>query len=66
MADSTIQLGVIGCGWAGSQAVQAAKIVPRTTVLAVADVCLDKRQSVVKEFSVPEIYETALLLESVA
>ena len=26
MADSTIQLGIIGCGWAGSQAVQAAKV----------------------------------------
>ena len=57
MADSTIQLGIIGCGWAGSQAVQAAKIVSRTKVHAVADICLDRRQSVVKEFSVPEMYE---------
>ena len=57
MADSKIQLGIIGCGWAGRQAVQAAKIVPRTTVLAVADICSDRKQSVVKEFSVPEMYE---------
>ena len=57
MAESTIQLGVIGCGWAGSQAVQAAKVVPRTTVIAVADIWPDRCQSVAKEFSVPETYE---------
>lgn len=57
MAESTIQLGVIGCGWAGSQAVQAAKVVPRTTVIAVADIWPDRCQLVAKEFSVPETYE---------
>ena len=57
MAKSPIQLGVIGCGWAGSQAVRAAKVVPRTTVIAVADIQPNRCQSVAKEFSVPETYE---------
>ena len=57
MAEPTIQLGVVGCGWAGSQAVQAAKVVPQITVIAVADLRLDRCQLAAKEFSVPEAYE---------
>ena len=51
-----IKIGVVGCGWAGSQAVHAATAGPRTTVVAVADFDTTRRESVAEAFSVPHTY----------
>ncbi|MCY3761317.1 MAG: Gfo/Idh/MocA family oxidoreductase [Gemmatimonadetes bacterium] len=51
-----IKLGVVGCGWAGEQAVLAATAVPRTSVVAVADLDLTRRGHVVEGFSIPGSY----------
>ncbi|MCZ6675742.1 MAG: Gfo/Idh/MocA family oxidoreductase [Candidatus Poribacteria bacterium] len=56
MANQTINLGVVGCGWAGRQAVLAATAVPRTTVVAVADLDATRRDSVAGEFSLSHAY----------
>ena len=56
MTSNPIKLGVVGCGWAGRQAVLAATAVPRTTVFAVADLDSARRDSVAGEFSVPHAY----------
>ena len=57
MRDEILRLGVVGCGWAGQQAVLAAAAGPRTQVVAVSD--LDERlcQQVASESSVPRQYE---------
>jgi predicted dehydrogenase len=51
-----LKLGVVGCGWAGRQAVLAATAVPRTTVVAVADLNPTLRQDTARDFAVPGIY----------
>ena len=56
MADNPIKLGVVGCGWAGMQAVMAATAVSRTTVAAIAELDDARRESVAEEFSVPHTY----------
>lgn len=56
MAKSRIRLGVVGCGWAGRQAVLAATAVPLTTVVAIADRNASRRQSVADEFSLTHTY----------
>ena len=35
MANQLIQLGVVGCGWAGCQAIQAANATSRLNVIAI-------------------------------
>lgn len=57
MAKSPIRLGVVGCGWAGRQAVLAATAVPRTTVVSIADLNASRRQTTADEFSLPHNYE---------
>ena len=37
MKDQIIQLGVVGCGWAGCQAIQAANATSRLNVIAIAE-----------------------------
>lgn len=56
MTVNPIKLGVVGCGWAGRQAVLAATAVPNTTVVAVADLDAARRKDVAGEFSVPHIF----------
>ena len=56
MTGHPIKLGVVGCGWAGMQAVLAATAVSRTTVVAIADLDSTRRDSVAGEFSVPHAY----------
>ena len=56
MTGHPIKLGVVGCGWAGRQAVLAATVVPRTTVVAVADLDSARREDIAGEFSAPNAY----------
>jgi len=56
MTSNPIKLGVVGCGWAGMQAVLAATAVPRTTIIAIADLDSTRRENVAQEFSVPHTY----------
>ena len=56
MTGNPIKLGVVGCGWAGKQAVLAAIAVPRTTVVAVVDLNAARREDTAREFSVPHAY----------
>jgi predicted dehydrogenase len=56
MAGQPIKLGVVGCGWAGQQAVHAGTAGPLTTVVAVADLDTARRERVAEEFSVPRTY----------
>ena len=57
MTSHPIKLGVAGCGWAGRQAVLAATVVPRTTVVAIADLDAARREDVAEEFSVPHAHD---------
>ncbi|MCX5660652.1 MAG: Gfo/Idh/MocA family oxidoreductase [Planctomycetota bacterium] len=50
---SPLRLGVVGCGWAGRQAVLAAVAGPRTEVTAVSDVSEPLLRAVADEFAVP-------------
>ena len=56
MDGQPIKIGVVGCGWAGSQAAHAATAGPRTTVVAVADFDPARREHVAEEFSVSRAY----------
>jgi len=56
MTGNPIKVGVVGCGWAGRQAVLAATAVPRTTVVAVAELDATRREGVAVEFSLPHAY----------
>ena len=56
MDSETLKIGVVGCGWAGQQAVLAAAAGPRTQVVAIADLDEGLRQRVVDESSVPRQY----------
>jgi len=53
MSVEKVRLGVVGCGWAGREAVFAGATGPRTEVVAVSDLAEELRQSVAEEFSVP-------------
>jgi len=56
MTDNPIKLGVVGCGWAGMQAVLAATAVPQTTVVAIAELDETRRKGVAEDFSIPHVY----------
>ena len=51
-----LKLGIVGCGWAGQQAVLAAAAGPRTQVVAVSDLDEVLCQRVASESSVPRQY----------
>lgn len=53
MSAETVKLGVVGCGWAGRQAVLAAAAGPRTEIVAISDLDKVLRRSVAEEFAVP-------------
>lgn len=52
MKASPLRIGVIGCGWAGRQAVLAAVAGPRTEVVAVSDATESLLHSVADEFAI--------------
>jgi predicted dehydrogenase len=56
MTPQPIKLGLVGCGWAGQQAGLAAIAVPRTTLVAVADLDAARRESTADELSVTRAY----------
>ena len=56
MNHKPLRIGVVGCGWAGGQAVLAAMAVPRTEVVAVSDLNETLRHRVADESDVPEQY----------
>lgn len=56
MTGYPIKLGIVGCGFAGRQAVLAATAGPRTTVVAIADLDSSRREGVAREFSLPRAY----------
>lgn len=56
MKEAPLRIGVVGCGWAGREAVLAATAGPRTEVVAVSDVSEPLRQRVADEFAVPGRY----------
>lgn len=57
MNEEPLKLGVVGCGWAGKQAVDAGMAVPRTTVVAIADPVEELSKQTVEEYGVPRAYD---------
>jgi len=51
-----LRIGVVGCGWAGQRAVEAANAVPRTTCVAIADVDDERRTATATASLVPRAY----------
>lgn len=56
MSRQPLKLGVVGCGWAGLQAVRAATASPRTEVVAISDLTDELRNRVADEFRIAERY----------
>ena len=44
MTNQLIQLGVVGCGWAGCRAIEAANATARLNVIAIAERDLARRE----------------------
>ena len=51
-----LRIGVVGCGWAGQRAIEAALAVPRTTCVAFADLDDDRRAESAQAFAEPRAY----------
>lgn len=51
-----LRMGIVGCGWAGGQAVLAATAVPRTDVVAVSDLNEALRDLVAEKYAVSRQY----------
>lgn len=56
MPNQTIQLGVVGCGWAGCQAIHAANATSRLNVTAIAERDLTRREQAGNDYAVPHRY----------
>ena len=56
MANQLIQLGVVGCGWAGRQAINAANATSRLNVIAIAERDPVRRAEAGDENAVPHRY----------
>ena len=56
MANQFIQLGVVGCGWAGRQAIQAANATSRLNVIAIAERDPTRLAAAGDESAVPHRY----------
>lgn len=56
MSNQPLTIGVVGCGWAGGQAVHAAQSSPRTDMVAVSDLNETLRGRVADEHGVPKQY----------
>ena len=56
MSNQMIQLGVVGCGWAGCQAINAANATPRLNVIAIAERDPTRREQAGNDYTVPHRY----------
>lgn len=56
MSNHIIQLGVIGCGWAGCQAIHAANATSRLNVIAIAERDPTRREQAGNDYAVPHCY----------
>ena len=56
MANQLTQLGVVGCGWAGRQAIQAANATSHLNVIAIAERDPARRAEAGDESAVPHRY----------
>ena len=56
MTNQFIQLGVVGCGWAGCQAIQAANATSRLNVIAIAERDATRREQAADDNAVPHRY----------
>ncbi len=52
MTNQLIQLGVVGCGWAGCQAISAANATSRLNVIAIAERDTERRNQAGKDYEV--------------
>ena len=57
MSNALLRLGIVGCGWAGQQAVEAGQTVPRTTVVAIAEPIEALRSTTMENYGVSRGYE---------
>ena len=56
MTNQIIQLGVVGCGWAGCQAINAANASSRLNVIAIAERDPTRREQAANDYAVQEQY----------
>ena len=56
MTNQIIQLGVVGCGWAGCQAIHAANTTSRLNVIAIAERDPTRREQAANDYAVPHRY----------
>ncbi|MDE0086606.1 MAG: Gfo/Idh/MocA family oxidoreductase [Candidatus Poribacteria bacterium] len=56
MTNQIIQLGVVGCGWAGCQAINAANATSRLNVTAIAECDSTRREQAGDDYAVPHRY----------
>lgn len=56
MSNQIIQLGVVGCGWAGCQAINAANATSRLNVIAIAESDSTRREQAGNDYTVPHRY----------
>ena len=56
MANQLIQLGVVGCGWAGCRAIEAANATSRLNVIAIAERDPTRRAQAADDNAVPHPY----------
>lgn len=56
MTNQIIQLGVVGCGWAGCQAINAANATSRLNVIAIAERDPTRREQASNDYAVQEQY----------
>ena len=56
MPNQLIQLGVVGCGWAGCQAIRAANATSRLNVIAIAERDPTRREQAGYDYAVPHRY----------
>ena len=57
MSNAPLKLGIVGCGWAGQQAVEASQAVPRTAIVAVAEPIKALRSTTMENYGVSRGYE---------
>ncbi|MCY4567538.1 MAG: Gfo/Idh/MocA family oxidoreductase, partial [Candidatus Poribacteria bacterium] len=56
MTDQFIQIGLVGCGWAGCRAIEAANATSRLNVIAIAERDPTRREQAGDDNAVPHRY----------
>ncbi len=64
MTNQTIQLGVVGCGWAGCQAINAANATSRLNVIAIAERDPTRREQAANDYAVQQYTDYCELLDN--